>query len=74
MKIIVFRSYFMVFTGTTSTSKKKSIPSIVLRESNEDGGQFFMLLYTGKEININDWVKLTIDDEFVKRVEELEKK
>ena len=64
----------MVFTGTTSTSKKKSIPSIVLRESNEDGGQFFMLLYTGKEININDWVKLTIDDEFVKRVEELEKK
>ena len=32
-----------------------------------------MMLYTGKEIHRNDWVELTIGNEFVKRVEELAK-
>ena len=32
-----------------------------------------MLLYTRKDIHINDWVEFTIDNEVVKRVEELEK-
>ena len=30
-----------------------------------------MSLYTGKEIKSNNWVKFIIDDEVVKRVEEL---
>ena len=32
-----------------------------------------MQLYTGKEIYSNDWLELLIDDEVVKRVEELGK-
>ena len=32
-----------------------------------------MSLYTSKDIHINDWVELTIYDEVVKKVEELEK-
>ena len=32
-----------------------------------------MLLYTRREIHSNDWLKLSIDDEVSKRVEELEK-
>ena len=31
-----------------------------------------MSLYTGKDIHINDWIELPIDDEVFKRVEELE--
>ena len=32
-----------------------------------------MSLYTRENIYSNDWVKVTIDDEFLKRAEELEK-
>ena len=63
----------MVYTGTTNKLKRRIIPSFDLRESYEDGRQFFMSLYTRKDIHINDWVEFTIDNEVVKRVEELEK-
>ena len=69
MKRIFFGSYSMVYTGKTNTFKRRSIPSIALRESNEDGGHFFVLLYIRKDIHSNDWVKLSIDDEVFKRVE-----
>ena len=63
----------MVYTGPTKKLKIRTTPSIVLGESNEYGGHFFMLLYTRKDIHRYDWVELTIDNEVVKRVEELEK-
>ena len=68
MKRIFFGSYDMVYTGTTKKPKIRNIPSIALRESNEYGGHFFMLLHTGKEIHSDLWVELSIYDEVVKRV------
>ena len=73
MKIFYFVSYAMLFTEKTKTLKRIRIPNIVLKESNEDGWHFFMYLYTGKEIHSNDWVESPVDDEVVKRVEELAK-
>ena len=58
MKVIFFGSYAMVYTGTTNTSNRRSIPSIALRESNEYGGHLLMSLYIGKEMHINVWVYL----------------
>ena len=63
----------MIYTGTTNTSKRRSIPIIALREYNEDGGQLFISLYTRKDIHSDYWVELSIDYEVVKRVDELAK-
>ena len=52
----------------------RSTPGIAPRESNKYEGYLFMYLYTGKEIHINEWTELTIYDDIVKRLEELEKK
>ena len=41
-KVILFVSYAMVYTGKTNTLKIRRIPSIALREYNEDGGHIFM--------------------------------
>ena len=57
----------MVYTGTNNNMSHKSIPRIELRESNEDGGHFFMSLYTGK-IHSDESMELPIDDDVVKRV------
>ena len=73
-KRIFFRSYAMVCTDTTKTLKIRRTPSIALNKYNEGGGQLFMLLYTEKENHRNDWVELSIDDEVMKREDELEKK
>ena len=69
MKIIFSGSYAMVYTGITKILKRRSIPSIALRESNEDGGHFFMFIYTGKYIHSDNWVELSIEDGVFKRVE-----
>ena len=63
----------MVYTGTTNTLKIRSIPIIALRVHNEDRGHFFMSLYTSKDIHSNGWVESLIENEVVKRVEDLEK-
>ena len=39
MRIFFFGSYYMVYTVETNTLKRRIIPSIALRESNEDGGR-----------------------------------
>ena len=45
MKIVLVY-YNMMYTGTTNTLNHISIPSIDIRESNKDGGHFFMSRYT----------------------------
>ena len=46
MKITFFGSYAMVYTGTKNNMSCISIPGVASRESNEDGGHFFIYLYT----------------------------
>ena len=68
-----FKSYDMLYTGTTNTLKCRSVPRISLRQSNKDGGQFFISLYTGKYTHRDTWVELPIDDNIVKWVDDLAK-
>ena len=56
INIIFFGSYAMVYTGTTNKLKRRIIHSIALRELNEDVEKFFMSLYTGKDIKVDDRV------------------
>lgn len=71
---IVFGSYAMVHLGTNNTMKPRSVPGIALGPSNEWGGQFFMSLFSGKRLHSYKYTELPIDDEVIRRVDELAKK
>ena len=45
---IPFGSYALVYTGTSNTLESRSTPCIALRDSNNNGGYYFMLLDTGR--------------------------
>ena len=51
--------------------KRRSVPAIALDPSNDNGGHYFMNLYTGKKLHSYHWQELPIDDETIDRVEEL---
>ena len=51
--------------------RKRIVPGIVLKTSNNAGGCYFMSLYTGKRIHSYIWDKLPIYDEVISRVETL---
>ena len=51
--------------------KKRSVPAIALKASNEEGGYFCMSLYSGKRINRYIWEELPIDQDTIYRVEQL---
>ena len=72
-KKITFGSYAMVYTSTTSTMKRRSVPAIALKESNDHGGFFFMSLHTGRELHAYEWDELPINNDVIQRVEDLAK-
>ena len=74
VKRIVFGSYAQVHLGTTNTMKHRSVPAIALRSSNENGGHYFMSLFSGKRIHSHNWTELPIDDDVIARVKELASK
>eukprot|EP00957_Ditylum_brightwellii_P021182 1596900-Ditylum_brightwellii.AAC.1 len=52
----------------------RAVPAIVLMESNDQGENYFMSLYTGGEIHGYVWKELPIGDEITDRVDELARK
>ena len=50
-KIITLVYFSMVYIGTNNTMKRRIVPSVVLNELNEWGGNNFMSLYLGKNIH-----------------------
>ena len=68
-KRIEFGAYAMVHVGTNNNMKRRSVPGIALRASNESGGYFFMSLYTGKQLHSYIWEELPISEEVIERVE-----
>jgi hypothetical protein len=70
-KRIVHGSYAMVYVGTKNNMDRRSVPAIALSPSNMHGGHYFMSLYTRKRLHSYEWDELPIDDEVIKRVEEL---
>ena len=71
MSAIAFGSYAMVYTKTTNTMKHRSVPGIALEQCNDHGGYYFMSLFTGKRITSNNWDELPINEEAIKRVEDI---
>ena len=66
-----FGAYAMVYMGTKGNMKKRSVPAISLKASNEEGGYFFMSLYTGKRLHSYIWEEMPIDQETIDRVDQL---
>ena len=48
---IEFGAYELVYAGTKSTMKRRSVPEIALKVSNETGGIYFIFLYTVKRMH-----------------------
>ena len=48
VKRIPFGVYAMVYTQTSNSIKSRSVPSVAFNPSYNDGGQFFISLYTEK--------------------------
>ena len=70
-KLIEFEAYALVYVGTSNDMKKRSVPSIALKSSNDVGGYYFMSIYTGKKLHSYVWTELPIDNDVIKRVKEL---
>ena len=61
----------MVYTGTTNDTKIRSVSAIELNKSNENGGHYFMSLYTGKRLDSYQWIELPMDHDVIAQVIEL---
>ena len=61
----------MVYMGTKGNMKKRCVPAIALKASNEEGGYFFMSLYTGKRLHSYIWEDIPIDQDTIDRVDQL---
>ena len=48
---IRFGAYVMVYTGTVNIINSRSLPGVALKPSKNDGGKYFMTLYTEKRIH-----------------------
>ena len=64
-KRIEFGAYALVYVGKSNDMKKRSVPSIALKSSNDVGGYYFMSLYTGKKLHSYVWTELPIDDDVI---------
>ena len=73
-KRINFGSFAFVYTGTNNNMKTRSVPAIALRQSNQDGGHYFMNIETGQRMNCYDWDELPITESAIKMVEKRAKK
>ena len=71
-KRITFGSYAMVYTGTTTDMKIRSVPAIALNESNDHRGHYFMNIYTGKLLQSYQWTELPIYDDVISQVRDLD--
>ena len=68
---IAYGSYALVYTGTSNTLNSRSVPAIALRESNNNGGHYFMLLESGQRIHSNKWVEMPITQVQINCVHEI---
>ena len=68
---IAYGSYALVYTGTSNTLNSRSIPAITLRESNNNGGHYFMSLESGRRIHSNKWIEMPITEVQIDCIHEL---
>ena len=51
VKQIPFGEYDMVYSGTRNSMKSRSVHGVALKTSKNDGGKYFMAMYTGKRVH-----------------------
>ena len=68
---IPYGAYTLVYSGTDNTLSSRTVPAIALRESNGDGGHYFMSLKTGKRIHGNKWTRLEVTVDVINTVHAL---
>ena len=61
----------MVYTVTSNSMESRSVPGVNLKPLNNDGGQYFMSLYTGMRVHSYIWEELPIDDGVKQKLEQL---
>ena len=64
-------SYVKVYIGTPNITKQIIVGVIALRPVKEQGGHYFMLLDTGKQLHTYIWTELPINKQVINRVDEL---
>ena len=64
----------MIYIGTHNNMKKGAYQKFALKASNEEGGYFFMSLYSGKRLHSYIGEELPIDEDKIDRVEKLARK
>ena len=69
VKRISFGAFAYVYTETSNTMAKRSVPAIALRPSNENGGHYFMNVETGKRLNSFVWKEVPIPDSVIASIE-----
>ena len=67
----MFGAIALAFTNTKSDMTTRGVPYITIRESNRQGGFYFMSLHSGKEIHSFNWKEFPIYDDIIIRVKEL---
>ena len=60
-----FGAYALVYTGTENNMRKRGVPAIALKASNDVGGCYFLSLYTGKKIYRYIWNGIPINDNVI---------
>ena len=68
---VAYGSYALVYICTSNTLESRTVPAIALRESNNNGGHYFMSLKTSKRNHSNKWVEMPITNCQINQVHEL---
>ena len=67
---MAYGSYALVDICTSNTLENRTVPAIALRESNNNGGHYFISLKTGKIIHSNKWLEIVTTHRQINRVHE----
>ena len=68
---VAYGAYALVYIGTTNTLDSRTVPAIALRESNNNGGHYFMSLKSSRRIHSNKWVEMPTTNLQINCVHEL---
>ena len=71
VKRIAFGTCAMVYTGTKNDLSTRTEPCVALRDSNDSGGHYFMLLKTGRRAHANKWTEVPTSQEIIDRIHRL---
>ena len=73
-KIIALGAYAIAYAKNKNDMPSRGVPQIELRPSNDQGGNYFISILTGKCINTYHWEESPINDQVTIKVEELVEK